>query len=49
MEDSRQDRYTWKPGDVKVYKNLDELKKATKAEGGKFTPVSKMQKKSKKK
>lgn len=27
---SRNDKFNWKPGDVKVYKNLSELKKATK-------------------
>lgn len=49
MADYKQDRYTWKPGDVKSYKSLDEAKKAIEKEGGRFIPVSQMQKKSKKK
>lgn len=27
---ARSDKFTWKPGDVKVYKSLEDLKKAKK-------------------
>jgi len=37
-EADREDRITWNPGDVIVYKSLEEFKRAMKAQGKTFIP-----------
>jgi len=38
-DEERARRFRWEKGDVKIYKNLDELKKAAAAEGKVFIPA----------
>lgn len=40
-KERQEQRFTWKPGDVVIYKSVDDLKRQAKKEGKTFIPTKK--------